>query len=252
MLPSQVLIANDLIKISLVVPVYNEENNLEPLFKEIAAVMQANSYNWELLFIDDGSSDASLGIIKNLSLEHSAIRYLSFLKNCGQSAAFAAGFQHARGELVITIDSDLQNDPADIPMMLAEYAKGYDMVIGWRAQRQDSFTKRLASKLANKIRNYVSQENVQDTGCSLKIMNLKMAKQLPIFNGMHRFLPTLMKLYGAKVSEIKVNHRQRHTGESKYSTWGRAKTTIFDLLAVRWMKSRFFKYEIKDSNILNK
>lgn len=236
-------------RISLVIPVYNEEGNLKLLFDQIYRVMQELSEPWEILFIDDGSSDGSLNVIQCLEREHpDEVRYLSFKANCGQSAAFAAGFQQARGELIITMDSDLQNDPADIPAMLREYDKGFDMVIGWRAKRQDTFAKRLASKIANAIRNAISQETVRDTGCSLKIMRTALARKLPMFTGMHRFLPTLMKIQGASVAEMKVNHRQRHAGVSKYQTWGRAKTAFFDLLAVRWMKARHFNYEIKTTN----
>lgn len=242
---------NQSLKISLILPVFNEESNLKVLFDQIATVMRRMSYSWELLFVDDGSSDDSLNIIKELGKTNPEVKFISFLKNCGQSAAFAAGFQYAQGEIIITMDSDLQNDPEDIPNMLAEYEKGYDMVIGWRAKRQDTFAKRLASRIANKIRNSISQENIQDTGCSLKVMKSSFAKKLPMFTGMHRFLPTLMKMHGATVAEMKVNHRQRYSGESKYSTWGRAKTAAFDLLAVRWMKERFFKYEIKDSSASN-
>ena len=235
-------------QISLVIPVYNEEGNLRLLFEQVYRVMQELSKPWEILFIDDGSSDGSLDVIKGLEREYPEVHYLSFKANCGQSAAFAAGFQQARGDVVITMDSDLQNDPADIPAMLREYDKGFDMVIGWRAKRQDTFAKRLASKMANAIRNSISQETVRDTGCSLKVMRTALARKLPMFTGMHRFLPTLMKIQGASVAEMKVNHRQRHAGVSKYQTWGRAKTAFFDLLAVRWMKARHFNYEIKETN----
>ncbi|SHN63767.1 glycosyltransferase family 2 protein [Desulfovibrio litoralis] len=238
-------------KLSFVLPVFNEENNLPLLFEQIMAVMQNLPYEWELIFVDDGSTDNSLECIKKLGNACSNIHFISFLNNCGQSAAFTAGFDYASGEIIITMDSDLQNDPADIPKMIEEYLKGYDMVIGWRAKRQDTFAKRLASRLANKIRNAISQETVKDTGCSLKLMRSEMAKKLPMFTGMHRFLPTLMKMQGAKVAEVKVNHRHRHSGTSKYSTWGRAKTAFFDLLAVRWMKKRHFNYKVKESSFDN-
>lgn len=233
-------------KLSLVIPVYNEETNLPILVDEIRAAVAPLGVTYEILLVDDASTDSSLEVIKGLSSQDQKIRYLSFEKNCGQSAGFAAGFQAADGELIITMDADLQNDPADIPAMLEEYDKGYDMVIGWRANRQDSWAKRRASKFANFIRNWVSKETVKDTGCSLKVMRADMARKIPMFTGMHRFLPTLMKMQGAKVAEVVVNHRQRVHGKSKYGVLDRALTTWSDLLAVRWMKKRQINYRIKE------
>lgn len=235
--------------ISLIVPVFNEEENIKALFREIHAVMQSMPQTWELILVDDGSTDASLALMKALAEENPCVRYLSFERNCGQSAAFGAGFAHANGRVCITLDADLQNDPADIPAMLALMEKEQcQMVIGWRAKRQDSFAKRFASKIANAVRNYISNETVKDTGCSLKIMQTDLARRLPVYTGMHRFLPTLMKMEGARVAEMKVNHRPRLHGESKYGTFARAKTAAFDLLAVRWMQARHITIAIKEKN----
>ena len=234
--------------VSIVIPVYNEQENLPILFKEIRQAMEVTNKNWHVIFVDDGSRDNSLEVIKNLASEHSTVRYAALLHNCGQSAAFKAGFDKAEGDVVVTMDADLQNDPADIPAMLTRYERGYDMVIGWRANRQDTSAKKYASKIANFIRNFLSNETVRDTGCSLKVLDASMAKQLPMFTGMHRFLPTLMKMDGARVAEMKVNHRHRLHGESKYGVWDRAKTTFFDLLAVRWMQRRHFRIQIKEEN----
>ncbi len=234
--------------ITLLVPVYNEEENLPVLYGECVEAMAGVQSQWELLLVDDGSSDASLQVLKDLAAKDQRVCYVSFAKNCGQSAAFAAGFQMARGEVSVTMDADLQNDPADIPAMLELYGQGYDMVIGWRANRQDSLAKKWASKFANAVRNKVSKETVKDTGCSLKVMRTDMARKLPVFTGMHRFFPTLMKMHGASVAEVKVNHRPRLHGKSKYGVLDRALTTWYDLIAVRWMQLRFIRYDIKEHN----
>lgn len=231
--------------ISLVVPVYNEEENLPVLVEQIFTSMRSGGKAWELILVDDGSTDNSLAVIRGLCATHPEARYLAFAANCGQSAAFAAGFQDARGSVVVTLDADLQNDPADIPSMLSLYGQGgYDMVIGWRARRQDAWSKRWASKIGNMVRNYLSGEQVRDTGCSLKVLRTAMARNIPMFSGMHRFLPTLMKMQGAKVAEVKVNHRPRVHGASKYGIWDRAWTTFFDLLAIRWMQARHLRYTV--------
>lgn len=234
--------------LSIVVPVYNEEDNLPILFAEIERAMSRTNKNWHVLFVDDGSTDKSLEVMRSLAEGHDTVKYLAFAYNCGQSAAFKAGFDAATGDVVVTMDADLQNDPADIPAMLTEYERGFDMVIGWRAKRQDTIAKKIASRIGNGIRNRLSQETVKDTGCSLKVMRTDMAQRIPMFTGMHRFLPTLMKMLGARVSEVKVNHRPRQHGISKYGVWDRAKQTLFDLLAIRWMKKRHFNYEIKERN----
>jgi glycosyltransferase involved in cell wall biosynthesis len=238
-------------KISLIIPVYNESENLYALHAEIVREMAGVNNPWEILLVDDGSSDNSLEVIKSLAEADSRVRFISFEKNCGQSAAFAAGFRFASGDVLVTLDADLQNDPADIPAMLQVYAQGADMVIGWRAERQDSFVKRCASRFANWVRNIISRETVRDTGCSLKVMRADMAGNIPMFTGMHRFLPTLMKMQGALVEEMRVNHRPRYKGVSKYGIWDRAWAAAHDLLAVRWMQKRHFRYTVTSTNITN-
>lgn len=238
---------NPLPYVSIVVPVFNEEENLVALSAEIHTIAAGLGKPWEVLFVDDGSTDRSLKVIRELARNSPHVRYLAFARNCGQSAAFKAGFDAARGDVLVTMDADLQNDPADIPAMLALYEDGNDMVIGWRACRRDSLAKRWGSRLANKVRNGFTRESVRDTGCSLKIMRASMARRIPMFTGMHRFLPTLMKLQGAKVAEVAVNHRPRRYGVSKYGNWDRLKAGLLDLVAVRWMQSRWFRYEIKES-----
>ena len=233
-------------QVSLIVPVYNEEENLGPLVDEIRKAMEQQPRSWELLLVDDGSTDGSLAAARNLAHKHAFVHYLSLTENRGQSAAFAAGFQEVRGEIIVTLDADMQNVPSDIPAMLNLYDQGFDMVIGWRADRRDTLAKRLASKFANALRNRLSHETVRDTGCSLKVFRAAMARQLPMFTGMHRFLPTLMKMKGAKVAEMKVNHRPRLHGYSKYGVWNRAFAAFYDLLAIRWMQKRSFIYEITE------
>jgi glycosyltransferase involved in cell wall biosynthesis len=239
---------SDITFFSVVVPVFNEEENLPVLYDEISRAAAVTGKEWEVVFVDDGSKDRSLDVIKELAAKSSHVRFVALRNNCGQSAAFSAGFEAARGDVIVTMDADLQNDPADIPSMLAEYARGFDMVIGWRANRKDTGAKKIASKIGNRIRNWLSEETVRDTGCSLKVMRSSMAKRIPMFTGMHRFLPTLMKCQGATVSEVRVNHRPRLHGTSKYGIWDRAKTTFFDLLAIRWMKKRYICYAIKEKN----
>lgn len=234
-------------EISLIVPVYNEEESLPLLTEEIRAAMERAGRSWELLLVDDGSTDASLAVIRDLAEDFPQVRYIAFAANCGQSAAFAAGFREAAGELSITMDADLQNDPADIPAMLNLYGRdGVNMVIGWRANRQDTLAKRLASRFGNAVRNWISGDTIRDTGCSLKIMRTDMARRLPVFTGMHRFFPALMRLEGAVIAEVAVNHRPRRMGVSKYGIWDRARKTLFDLLAVRWLQSRHITYSIRE------
>ena len=235
--------------ISLVVPVFNEEDNLPILFNEISTAMADSGAPWEVVFVDDGSTDGSLAALRRLAEDSPRVKYLSLAANRGQSAAFKAGFDAASGEVIVTLDADLQNDPADIPRLLALYAQGHDMVIGWREKRQDSLMKRVGSRLANRVRDWFTRETVRDTGCSLKVLRASMARELPMFTGMHRFLPTLMKLEGATVAEVPVNHRPRGKGVSKYGIWDRAWASAYDLLAVRWMQKRHIGYVVSDTNL---
>jgi len=233
--------------VSLVVPVYNEEENISSLADEILRGMARQLRSWELIFVDDGSSDGSLVIIRDLAERFENIRYLALASNSGQSAAFAVGFREALGELVVTLDADLQNDPADIPTMLDAYGKNsVTMVVGWRADRRDTLAKRLASKIGNALRNWILRESIRDTGCSLKVMRRDMLRDVPVFDGAHRFYPTLLRLQGAVIAEVKVNHRPRRAGNSKYGVLDRARKGAGDLLAVRWLQSRHITVRIKE------
>jgi dolichol-phosphate mannosyltransferase len=233
------------IEISVVVPVYNEEENLPILIPQIAEVLNPLGKTYEMIFVDDGSIDGSRKILKEMAVQYSQIRILGFKKNCGETAAGAAGLKEARGEIVITIDADLQNDPKDIVSML-KYLNEYDMVTGWRQKREDSWVKQITSKIANKIRNGLSGEVIQDSGCTFRAYKRECLQNLKLYKGMHRFMPTLVKMEGFRVIEIPIAHHPRKFGVSKYTTWNRMWRAFVDLLAVKWMKSRHIHYEIEE------
>ncbi|MDX1763469.1 MAG: glycosyltransferase family 2 protein [bacterium] len=235
-------------KISFVIPVYNEEKNLEPLCLEITEVASQMGHPHEILLVDDGSSDGSLTAIRRLGERYDRIGYIALTENMGQSAALYAGFQHASGDVVITMDGDLQNDPADIPGMLAHYGD-YDMVTGWRQSRRDGWSKRAAGRMGNAFRNLITGDVMRDTGCSLKIMNGPMVRRIKLFKGMHRFLPTLMRLEGARVLEMKVNHRPRLHGHSKYGNLQRGIEGFFDVFVVRWMMRKNIQLKIRERHV---
>lgn len=232
-------------EISFVIPVYNEEGNIKPLYKELKKVAGTIASSYEIIFVDDASYDNSLNEIKELALIDNNVKYISFLKNRGQSAALYAGFQKAEKSVIITMDADLQNDPEDLIHMIKLYGE-YDMVNGWRKNRQDTISKKIGSKIGNFIRNKLTKETIHDSGCSLKIMNARMLKKIKMFRGLHRFLPTLMRLEGAKVVEVPVNHRKRKVGVSKYNNINRAIEGLYDLIAVRWMIKRYLDIIIKE------
>jgi len=225
------------VTISFVIPVFNEASNLVPLFNEIQEVADTIGQSYEIIFVDDGSSDNSQAVIRSLQECSQAVRLLSFRENRGQSAALAGGFQVATGSIIITLDADQQNDPRDIPRMLKEFGP-YDMVNGWRRQRRDTLSKKVASRIGYLMRNLLTGDTIRDTGCSLKVMRADLAKRIKPFRGMHRFLPTLVRLEGGRVFEVPVNHRPRIRGVSNYSNWRRGIEGFQDLLAVRWMIKR--------------
>jgi glycosyltransferase involved in cell wall biosynthesis len=173
------------------------------------------------------------------------VRVVVFEKNAGQTAAMDAGLRAARGEILVTLDADLQNDPHDIPLLLAEIGR-FDVVVGYRAIRQDSLVKRITSKVGNGVRNWLTRERIRDTGCSLKAFRREAVARLKLYKGMHRFLPTLCKMEGFTVTEVKVNHRPRVHGKTKYGVFDRLRATVPDVLAVRWMQSRVLGYRVKE------
>lgn len=231
-------------KYSVVVPVKNEEGNIAALVHEVEMVMNGLKAPWELIFVDDGSTDSSLKILQDLKKEKKHLRIISFTKNFGQSSAFDAGFKAAQGEFVITLDGDRQNDPNDIPKLLA-VMDGCDLACGWRVNRKDSFSKKFTSKLANALRSKICRDGVNDTGCSLKVYRKSSLQQIKMFHGMHRFLPALFNIEGFVVKEVPVNHRPRTQGTTKYNFFNRSFNTIADMLAVRWMRKRHLHYSVK-------
>ncbi len=230
--------------ISIVIPVYNEEENLGPLLEGIMSVMELLSKSYEIIFIDDASTDKSLEVLKKLAAKLPHLRIIKFEKNSGQSAAFDAGFKLAQGEAVITLDADLQYDPQDI-LKLLEKLNDYDVVCGWRKTRHDPWLKLVSTKIANAVRNKLSGENIKDIGCSLKAFKRCFLTNLKMYKGMHRFLPTLLKMQGARVCEIEVKHFPRKFGRSKYNIRNRLFWTFFDLLFVIWMKKRDLDYKME-------
>lgn len=234
--------------LSIVIPVFNEEENLRALTTELVDVLQSLNTTWEIICIDDGSTDASFNALKDLQKLVPHIRIIKFKENCGQTAAFDAGFKAAKGEVIVTMDSDHQNDPNDIPKLLEKISE-YEAVCGWRHKRNDSFVKRLSSRIANAVRNRLSGENIIDVGCSLKAFKSEYVRKIKLYNGMHRFFPTLIKMEGGKVTEMKVNHRSRKYGLSKYNIRNRVIKSFIDLLAVCWMKKRRLNYEIEEDRL---
>ncbi|HYS21353.1 MAG TPA: glycosyltransferase family 2 protein [Gemmatimonadales bacterium] len=233
------------VELSLVVPVYNERENLAPLVAEIAAALPTVAY--EIVAVDDGSTDGSLAELKALKRAHPELHIVSFAANAGQTAAFAAGFRVAHGAVVVTLDADLQNDPADIPALVAELRRsGATAVAGYRVNRQDTSWKRVQSRIANGIRNRLNRETIRDTGCSLKAFRAEAVRDLLQFGGMHRFLPTLIKMRGGSVAEAPVRHRPRRSGTSKYGMWNRAVRALLDAFAVRWMQRRVLRYTVTE------
>jgi len=200
---------------SVVVPVFNEEGNVEKLYSEISSVM--NSYDYEILFDDDGSSDKTYSILEALHKKDAKLKVLQFRKNFGQSAAMDAGFHSAKGDIIITMDGDLQNDPKDIPLLLKKLDEGYDAVSGWRWKRKDRLEKKLFSLMSRRLRNIVIRDNLHDSGCSLKVYKKECFEDFSLTGEMHRYIAELLVLRGFKVGEVKVNHRARESGKTKYS-----------------------------------
>ena len=231
----------DTIMLSLVIPVYNEAENIGPLTERLKKALGGFSARIEIIFVDDGSTDATLQELRSAQEQDGRIRILRFAKNLGQTAAMAAGFHASRGEMVVTLDGDLQNDPRDIPALI-EKLTDWDVVCGVRLQRQDSWLKRISSRIANNVRNCLTGDDIVDTGCTLKAYRGECVRNLELYNGMHRFLPTLLKIRGYRVLQTPVGHHPRLNGKTKYGTWGRMIKGIADLYAVRWMKKNYTDY----------
>ncbi|MDD5200558.1 MAG: glycosyltransferase family 2 protein [Terrimicrobiaceae bacterium] len=226
--------------LSVVVPLYNEEENVPILQSEIERALEGRDY--ELIFVDDGSTDQTTGKVR--ADDH--VRLLRFIKNEGQSAAMLAGITAARGECIVMLDGDLQNDPADIPRLIEEIDRGADLVCGYRAHRADSLSKKITSRVANYVRSRFVGDGIRDTGCTLKAMRRECAATLVPFKGVHRFIPALVKSAGYKLTEIPVNHRARQFGVSKYGLGNRALRATMDMFGVRWLQSRRVGYRLRE------
>jgi glycosyltransferase involved in cell wall biosynthesis len=223
--------------LSVIIPVFNEAQNLRPLYEQLKAALDASTAEYEIIAIDDGSRDDSFAILKELHQQDTSFKVIRFRRNYGQTAAFAAGFDLAQGDVVITMDADLQNDPADIPLLLNKMAEGYDVVSGWRVVRKDPFlTRRLPSMIANWLISTVTGVHLHDYGCSLKAYRQEVVKGVQLYGELHRFIPALSSWMGVEVAEIPVQHHARRFGSSKYGI-SRTIRVILDLITVRFLLS---------------
>lgn len=220
--------------VSVVVPLYNEEDNVDDLHRELTAALDRLGRPYEILMVDDGSKDRTVERIVAIETRDPRVRVLRLRRNFGQTAAFSAGFDHARGEVIVTTDGDLQNDPADIPMLVAKLAEGYDLVCGWRLKRQDTLSRRLPSMIANRLISAATGVKLHDYGCSLKAMTAEVAKSLRLYGEMHRFIPAVASWMGVSLAEVVVNHRPRTRGTSKYGI-DRTLRVLLDLFTVKFL-----------------
>jgi glycosyltransferase involved in cell wall biosynthesis len=236
-----------MVELSVVIPVYNEEENLPLLWPELRGVLDGMGVPFEVIFVDDGSRDRSAELIRDMRDADPRVRLVRLKTNAGETAATDAGFKAARGQRVVTMDADLQNDPHDIPA-LVQRLEQWDAVTGWRAARGDgdSMVRRISSRLANRVRNWLSDEAIQDSGCTFRAFRRECLRGLVLYRGFHRFVPTLLRMRGYRVVEIPVRNRPRRFGQSKYGVLNRVFVTFVDLLVVRWMKNRLLRYEVAE------
>lgn len=233
--------------VSVVLPIFNEEDCITHVLDELTTTLDRTlNHRYEILAIDDGSTDCTPELLQTAAARLPVLRVLRLTPNAGQSAAFCAGFRAARGEIVVTLDADGQNDPADIPTVVANIGE-YDCCCGYRAQRQDTASRRWASRVANAIRNRALREDIVDTGCSLKAFRAEFVRNLQPWDGLHRFLTSFVTMQGGRVCQIPVNHRARAAGTSKYTNWRRLRKTIRDLRGVCWLKSRTRVFSVSES-----
>jgi dolichol-phosphate mannosyltransferase len=233
--------------LSLVIPCFNEQENVEVLLTRVNGALSVLGKPFEVILVDDGSTDNTPQLLKEGMAKYPWLRVLRMAKNGGQSAAFEAGFETARGQIIATIDADLQNDPEEIPRLIPMLEeKNVDMITGWRKDRQDTKFRRWQSRQANKIRNWVTEETVVDSASSLKVYRAHAVKGLKLFRGAHRYFPTLVKMRGYTVFETPVKHSARYAGTAKYGFGNRAFVGIYDLIGVRWMKKRYLRYDASE------
>ena len=231
--------------LSVVIPVYNEEASLPPLWSELREVLERLGLTFEVVFVDDGSRDRSVELIRAFRETDQRVRLIRLKTNGGETAATDAGLKTARGRRVVVMDADLQNDPADIPTLLC-HLDHWDAATGWRVDRAagDKFVRRVSSRVANRIRNWVSADTIQDSGCTFRAFRRECLRGLVLYRGFHRFIPTLLKMRGYRVIEVPVGHRPRRFGRSKYGVLNRAAVAFVDLLMIRWMTARLLRYEV--------
>ena len=222
---------------SVIAPLYNEEDSVSLLYQKIKEAAETTKLMYEIIFVDDGSSDSTVKVAEDLAKQDKKLRVVVFRRNYGQTPAMAAGIDIARGEILVTMDGDLQNDPQDIPMMINKLREGYDLVVGWRHKRKDKLiTRKIPSIIANKLIGYVTGVPIKDNGCSLKVYKAEVVKNSPFYNEMHRFIPALLSLSGAKIAEVKVRHNARQFGQSKYGL-SRIYKVLIDLLTIKTILS---------------
>jgi len=241
--------SNDGVHLSVVAPAHNEVDNLPRLLEEIAAALAKCEYRWEVIITDDASTDGTAAMLKDLRKKYPQLRVLSMRQRSGQTAAVDAGLRHARGTFIATLDADLQNDPADIPRlleMLEAQPLQCGFVNGWRADRHDPWLRLISTRIANGVRNWLTHEQIHDSGCGLRVFRRECIDRIKLFNGMHRFLPTLVKMEGYQVIEVPVNHRPRTAGKAKYGVLNRVFKALRDAFAVRWMQQRMLHYECQE------
>ena len=227
-------------KLSVVLPFANERDNLAPLIQELEAELQALGLTFEIICVDDYSSDGGVAVLRSLQASRPWLRIFQHRINCGQSASYCTGFRHAAGELILTMDSDRQHDPADIKRLLRELRDDVAAVSGVRQGRQDNWVRRQSSQIANGFASWMLGDQIVDAGCTFRIIRKSALAEIPAFNGLHRFLPTLLRFQGSKVVELPINHRERTAGKSKYGIGNRLWRGIVDCLAIRWYHRRCF------------
>lgn len=238
------------LELSIIIPVKDEVENIAGLVEELEAAMAPVSYGWECVWVDDGSTDKTLEELKKLKRRRQHHEYITLSRNYGQAAAFHAGFCHARGRLLATMDGDGQNDPRDLPALVSRLLRdGLDMVNGVRIRRRDTVVRKICSRIANGFRNWMTGEQITDVGCSLRVFRRACVRHVPLFKGTHRFLPTLVRIQGwSKIVEMPVGHRPRRYGKTKYGIHNRLWVGLLDTLAVRWMQGRMVYAELREAS----
>lgn len=233
--------------LSIIIPIKNEQDNIAPLIKRIHNGVESLNRDYEIIFVDDGSDDQSVKVLKSLIPNEPRLHVVEFERNFGQTAALDAGFRAARGQIIGILDGDNQNEPADLPRMIAKLEKGsYDMILGVRTKRNDNIVRKASSRIANAVRNWATKDRIHDAGCAIKVFRRERLARIELYEGMHRFMGTLFRMHGFKVAELPVRHHPRLHGQAKYGIRNRLWKTIKDLLAVRWMQGRCLKYRVRE------